>query len=167
MKIKIIVIMLIVPVAIFFGFIHSGIFNVAATEQHSSVVAWILHTTMKKSVKTRAGKLKIPTNIIFSKSKGLKDFGEMCVLCHGAPGIKRSSIGIGLNPRPPALREKAKEWTMPELFWIVKNGIKMSGMPAFGPTHTDEQIWQIVFFIKNLPDIKPQEYQGLIRHFDH
>ena len=64
----------------------------------------------------------------------------MCVVCHGAPGKEPSYIRQGLRPEPPNLAESSKRWGGAELFWIIKNGIKMTGMPAFGPTHQDEEI---------------------------
>jgi hypothetical protein len=54
--------------------------------------------------------------------------------------------------------EAAKEWSTAELFWIVKHGVKMTGMPAFGPTHSDERLWTVVAFLKQLPQISPEKY---------
>jgi mono/diheme cytochrome c family protein len=78
----------------------------------------------------------------------------MCVGCHGAPGKDPSEIGNGLRPRPPDLAKAALQLDKGELFWIVKNGIKMAGMPAFGATHRDRTIWNIVGFVQEqLPNL--------------
>src|SRR5688500_20399506 len=82
----------------------------------------------------------------------------MCVASHGAPGVERGILGKGINPEPPALAVEAGEGSDSELFWIIKNGIKMAGMPAFGATHTDEQLWGILAFLRQLQDLSPQEY---------
>ena len=87
----------------------------------------------------------------------------MCATCHGAPGVKISEIGQGLNPYPPELVRESAEEEPAELFWIVKHGIKMTGMPAFGATHSDEEIWDIVAFMKRMSKLSPQEYQALVQ----
>jgi mono/diheme cytochrome c family protein len=85
----------------------------------------------------------------------------MCVYCHGAPGKEASDIGQGLHPSPPNLAEIAQRWKNSELFWIVKNGINMTGMPAFGPTHADDTIWNIVGFVRQLPHLTAEDYSGI------
>ena len=92
---------------------------------------------------------------------GLVHFTEMCVVCHGAPGVPKSEIGMGLNPDPPDLAHEGAEQSPVRLFWVLKNGIKMTGMPAFGMTHTDEQIWAMVAFLKQLPKLNPQQYAAM------
>lgn len=85
----------------------------------------------------------------------------MCVGCHGAPNTPPSEIADGLNPNPPELANSKKTKPPTELYWIVKNGIKMTGMPAFGPTHTEEELWAIVAFLKKLPELSQDEYQAM------
>ena len=92
---------------------------------------------------------------------GFGEFDEMCVGCHGAPGKKRNEIGKGLRPQAPDLAESARSWTSGNLFWIVKNGVKMTAMPAFGPTHDDATIWNIVAFLNRLPSTTPDQYARL------
>lgn len=148
-----------------FAFIYSGAYNVAATNKHSSLVRWILHTTMEKSVERRAQNINPPANITLSDPKtietGFMHYNEMCVICHGAPGIEPGEAHDGLNPTPPALAEHAKEMSAGELFWVVKNGIRMTGMPAWGPTHSDDKIWAMVAFLKALPGITPAQYKTM------
>lgn len=66
-----------------------------------------------------------------------------------------------MKPRPPHLSEAAAHWRPQELFWLVKHGVKMSGMPAFGPTHADQEIWNIVAFVRELPGMTPERYAAL------
>ena len=90
--------------------------------------------------------------------RGFADFDEMCVTCHGAPGKERSEIGKGLNPPPPDLATAARRWSDAELFWIIKNGVRMTGMPAFGKTHDDERIWALATVVRQLPDMTAERY---------
>ena len=86
----------------------------------------------------------------------------MCVTCHGAPGVDASEAGEGLNPPAPDLTTgKVQKRTDGELFWLVQGGIRMTGMPAFGPTHKDEEIWKIVAFLRRLPALSPEETREL------
>lgn len=145
-------------------FIYSGCYDVAASSPDSGLIAWALETTKSRSVhrayESLEGKVQIPRlddpELVRT---GLVHYHEMCVTCHGAPGIKASEIGQGLNPFPPELHEEEPL----ENFWIVKNGIKMTGMPAFGVTHTDDEIWAIVAFLNRLPKLSPQEYQAMVQ----
>jgi mono/diheme cytochrome c family protein len=143
-------------------FVYSGEYNVAASEPHSAIERWALETTMENSVRDHAAGIQVPPLDEPSLTRsGFHHFQEMCVTCHGAPGQERSEIGKGLTPTPPELSEAIPNWTEAELYWIVKHGIKMSGMPAFGRTHSDKEIWGIVAFLRRLPALSPEEYQAL------
>ena len=82
-------------------------------------------------------------------------------MCHGAPGQEPAEIAKGLWPETPDLKKAVPDWTPGELFWITKNGIKFTAMPAWGPTHDDDKIWDIVAFLERLPSVSPSEYQQL------
>ncbi len=92
---------------------------------------------------------------------GFKDFDAMCITCHPAPGKERSDISKGLRPEPPDLAKASKQWTNAQLLWIVKNGVNMTGMPAFGRTHDDERIWGIVGFISKLQGMSAQDFHSV------
>jgi mono/diheme cytochrome c family protein len=140
------------------GFALSGYVDVSALTPHSSATNWALHGIMRRAVQNHAKAVVAPDNLAGFADRGAGDFGEMCTTCHGAPGTEAGEIGQGLNPKPPALSDAAKLWSDPELFWIVKNGIRMTGMPAFGPTHDDDRMWAIVAFVRQLPDMTPEDY---------
>jgi len=82
---------------------------------------------------------------------------------HLAPGIKRTEIGQGLYPRAPELRRKT-DLTPAEQFWIVKHGVKMSGMAAWGVTHDDKLLWDVVAFVRKLPELTPEQYETLVKN---
>jgi mono/diheme cytochrome c family protein len=146
------------------AFVHSGIYDVAASTPDKSMIAAALRRAQHSSVRRRAEGIQVPRlddpEMI---KRGLIHYYEMCSVCHGAPGLKPSEIAQGLNPYPPELAEKAEPDEAAEFFWIVKNGIKMTGMPAFGVTHTDEEIWAIIAFLQKMPKLSPEEYQKMVQ----
>jgi mono/diheme cytochrome c family protein len=144
------------------SYVYSGFHNVAAVEPHAPIVNWAFTTTMQRSVIARAQTITPPPIPNSQKiGEAFQAFDEMCVQCHGAPGKEPSVIGKGLQPLAPVLGDAAHRWKRAELFWIVKNGIKMTGMPAFGPTHSDEQIWLLVAFLQRFPNITSAEYKEM------
>jgi mono/diheme cytochrome c family protein len=88
---------------------------------------------------------------------GLDHYRENCVGCHGAPGIEPAELAKGLHPGAPELWKDSEDMTDGELFWTVRQGVRMTGMPAFGPTHSDEEIWKIVAFVRHLPQLTAEE----------
>jgi mono/diheme cytochrome c family protein len=165
---KILATIVIVGVIILGGglvYIYSGSYNVAATSSDSPLVAWIMHTTREQSVEHRIESIKIPADVSLDDPKviksGFEHYNEMCTACHGAPGVNPGEVHDGLNPKPPDLKKIANKIPPNELFWVIKHGIKMTGMPAWGPTHSDSKIWTIVAFVKKLPDITPTEYRQM------
>jgi hypothetical protein len=76
--------------------------------------------------------------------------------------MKRTEISRGLYPRAPELRRKSK-LTPAEQFWVVKHGLKMTGMPAWGVTHNDELLWDVVAFLQKLPELTADQYQTLVK----
>jgi len=117
-----------------------------------------------KSIAHRAGKIIPPTDSILKDPEtirtGFEHYDEMCVGCHGAPGVEAGDVRAGLNPKPPLLA-KIEDLPPGIVFWAVKHGIKTTGMPAWGPTHTDEEIWALVAFVEKLPGLSPEDYQAL------
>jgi mono/diheme cytochrome c family protein len=158
-----VVLVLLVVVLAALGFIHSGIYDVAAGTPDTGLIQWALETTQSRAVQRRAEQVKAPPlddpDLIRT---GLIEYHEMCVVCHGAPGVPISPTGQGLNPSPPLLADESAEEDAGELFWVTKNGIKMTGMPAFGVTHSDEELWAIVAFLKRMGDLSPEEYQKMV-----
>ncbi len=159
-----IALVIVLSIVVFLLYIGSGIYNVAARKPHNEIVSKILHTAMERSVKRHArGIVKPPRSDDSLIKSGFKHYNEMCVGCHGKPGLSVSEIDNGFNPAAPDLIEEIKEgeWSAEELFWITKNGIKMSAMPSFGHNHSDEEIWAIVAFLESLPNITPEEYKTM------
>jgi len=165
---KIVWTVVVVIVVILLGgiiFIASGVYNVAATSKDSPLIALILEATRERSVESRADNVVVPPESVLTDPNtlrlGFEHYNKMCVICHNAPGVKPSDARVGLNPKPPLLFETAGDLSYREGFWVVKNGIKMTAMPAWGVTHSDEKIWAIVAFVKTLPGMTPAQYQAL------
>lgn len=147
-------------------FILSGLYDVAASSPDSGLVAWVLRTTRSRSVHRAyeglEGRVTVPDLADPRRiHEGLILYSRNCAVCHGAPGEKVSSISQGLNPYPPDLVTEGEGEPL-EAFWITKNGIKMTGMPSFGVSHSDEEIWALVAFLQRLPKVTAEEYQGEI-----
>lgn len=137
----------------------TGSYNVAATDRHNPLVGWALTTTMKNSVESRAGNRAGPPTITPAMNEaGAGPYKAMCAHCHGGVGEGRAIWAQTMRPAPPALARAAAQWSDEEVFWIVKHGVKMSGMPAFGPTHDDDDIWEIAAFVKQLPSMSAERY---------
>ena len=145
------------------GFAYSGIYDVSAGSSHSGILHWLLSTTSHASIERQAKAIDVPDlNDDAFALAGVNDFNEMCADCHGAPGRKPGAMGQGLNPSPPDLAEAALEMSPAELFWVTRNGIKMTGMPAWGVTHDDDAIWPVVAFMMKLPELDATQYQDLL-----
>lgn len=146
-------------------FIYTGSYNVAASSKDSGIIRWVLQTTREESIDRRAEDVIPPAESVLSNPQnlrvGFEHYNEMCVICHGAPGVEPGEAREGLNPKPPLLAKVAKKISPQELFWVIKHGIKMTGMPAWGPTHSDDKIWAMVAFVKSLPDLSPEQYKAM------
>lgn len=143
------------------SFIYFGAFNIAADDRHTKPVYWLLETLRERSIAMRVSDIKVPplddpTMI----SAGGADYNEMCTGCHLQPGVEQSELASAMYPQPPSLARVRREQPA-ETFWIIKHGIKMSGMPAWGATHDDKRMWAIVAFLQQLPRLTPVQYQIL------
>jgi mono/diheme cytochrome c family protein len=144
--------------------VYSGLADVAATSPHWALTRFLLSTAMERAVKRHAAGIAVPESLDLEERvrAGAVAYDAMCASCHGAPGAEPDVVGKGLSPEPPDLAAEADEWSAAEVFWITEHGIRMTGMPAFGPTHSDEEIWELVALVKRLPRLSPAEYRALL-----
>jgi mono/diheme cytochrome c family protein len=148
-------------------FIYSGFYNVSAIEPETGISKWILETTSDNSVEHYSKDINVPDlSDSLTIREGFAHYKEMCESCHSAPGKEETELAKGLNPPAPDLSESGQEMSAEELFWITKNGIKMTGMPAWGKTHSDDKIWAIVAAVKKLRDTSPEEYNSFPEESD-
>lgn len=146
------------------GFIYSGAYNVAATSKHWSATQWILEKAVHRSVDTQAAGITPPKlGTEAQLLAGAANFDAMCSSCHTPPGAQPSAAAQGMSPEPPELTHAAREKTPSEIFWVIKHGIKASGMPAWGASHSDDDLWAMTAFVAQLPDMTPADYQQMLQ----
>lgn len=144
-------------------FTYFGFYNVAATIPHSSLIQWLLSTISDRSVVHHAEGISPPSYLNNPEiiKAGFIKYQNDCVWCHGTPISYPGKIGKGLNPTPPKLWESAKKLSAGEMYWVIKNGIKMTGMPYWSHEYKEEDTWSVVAFLKQLPNISAQQYQQM------
>lgn len=152
--------MLLLVAAIGLLTVLSGGYNVAATERHTTIGAWALNTNFTNSVQGHAERISAPDLTPAMVAAGAPEYKAMCAHCHGGIGKGRAEWAGGMRPKPPALAGAAKEWRASEIFWLVKHGAKMTGMPAFSGKHDDATIWNIAAFVKAMPTMSAEEYMA-------
>ena len=144
--------------------IYSGVFNVAATVSDAPPLRWVLITTREASIKRHARAVQAPApGGAEQVENGFRIFREACAMCHTPPGQPVSSMTQGLNPEAPALADLVEDMTDAELFWATKNGIRFTGMPAWGSSHNDREIWEVVAFMRTSLKMNAADYDALDR----
>lgn len=147
--------------------IKTGMYNVAAAKPHLALTQGVLSAMMENSVRRHAANITLgPSFDSPDLSEGFEHYRAMCMGCHGAPGVERGEIGTGLNPPAPELAAMESDHSPQEVYWIIKNGIKMTGMPAFGPTHDDEKLWDLTALVLRLPEMSPSQFHELANESD-
>ena len=144
-------------------FFFGGFYSVAATVDDPPSVKWALVQVRLASIRRHA--TETPTASLEDPSMvqaGARAFSERgCVNCHGAPGINWAKFSEGLRPDPPDLKDLVNDRRPQDLFWVVKNGIHMTGMPSFGLIEVpDREIWTIVAFLKKLPSVTEEDFKA-------
>jgi mono/diheme cytochrome c family protein len=155
-----IAIIIAVAAAVFF---FGGFYNVAATQPDLGIVAWALEHVRVASINRHAvDQPPISMDDATAIQAGARAYASRgCVSCHGGPGVMWAKFSEGLRPDPPDLKEEAKDLTPAQVFWIVRNGINMTGMPGFALVEApDQEIWTIAAFVKKLPDVSEADYKA-------
>lgn len=158
------VLIVLAVIAAFAGvFIYAGIYNIGADAPHSKLVYDTLDTLRERSIASYSKDIKVPADLNDPKriSAGAGLYNEMCTGCHLGPGVEKSEMSQGLYPQAPELA-RGNDHTPAQEFWIIKHGVKLSAMPAWGKTHDDQLIWDMVAFLQALPKMNPQQYQAVV-----
>lgn len=160
------------------GVLYSGLYPMGADVPHNRLTYWALETLRERSIDRAIRDIEVPplddSGLLLA---GGEDYNEMCTGCHLKPGKTESELTLGLYPQPPNLSMSAEghhhaeaseggghvdpKTSAARQFWIIKHGIKASGMAAFGVTHDDGRIWAMVAFLQKLPTLTPAQYQIL------
>jgi mono/diheme cytochrome c family protein len=142
--------------------IYSGVFNVAATVSDAAPLRWMLVTTREASIKRHARDIQTPAlGGAEQVERGFRLYREMCVMCHTPVGRPPTPMAIGLNPQAPSFANN--DMSAAELFWATKHGIRFTGMSAWGPSRSDQELWDMVAFIQVLPKMSAADYNALDR----
>ena len=145
-------------------FIYSGVLNVSARGKDPVLLNWAIVTTRERSLDVRKKSVKVPSDLDDPKMimDGFKHYRKRCVGCHRSPGLTDSDLGRGLNPQPPNFAQlEASYVDPPEYFLIIRNGIRLTAMPAWGVTQGDDKIWTLVAFLKKLPGMTQDQYNNM------
>ena len=145
------------------AFIWSGMYNIGADDVHTKPVYTLLQTMRNRSVASRANKIHPPPRLKDAVliRQGAGNYAAMCTGCHLAPGMAPTELSKGLYPAPPALA-RASAFNPSHHFWVIKHGVKASGMPAWGGSMDDQYIWGLVAFLQVLPTLTPAQYQAMV-----
>lgn len=142
----------------------TGLVTITASSGHWAITEWFLHFAMRRSVVTHALLIEPPAGGLDDPALILQGAGHYergCRSCHGAPGDRMPPVPAAMTPHPPALTPRVNHWRPRELFYIVRHGVKMTGMPAWPGDGRDDEVWAVVAFLRQLPDMEADRYREL------
>ena len=163
-----ILLIFIISFAGFYIYISTGSYDISQLTPHNALTKRMIKITTKSSINKRMKEVVVPGNLKDTSLilEGFKLYDELCSDCHGGPGINADVMAKGLYPKPPEIYKRVKEEEAQEFFWIIKNGIKMTSMPAYSPTFKDDKIWAITAFVtQKLGKMTADEYKDWILQF--
>jgi mono/diheme cytochrome c family protein len=142
--------------------LYSGVYDVGADAPHARPVRALFEFARERSIAARASRLEVPAGLDDPARirRGAGNYDAMCAGCHLKPGAQPTELSRGLYPAPPDLTRASAPVT--EAFWVVKHGIKASGMPAWGRSMADEHIWNMAAFLRRLPQLDRAAYDALV-----
>ncbi|HEU4850634.1 MAG TPA: cytochrome c [Telluria sp.] len=141
----------------------SGWYNVGSTDQHLQPVHSLLEKAMHRSVRHHAREVVAPALDDAARiGRGAQVYIRNCQQCHGGPGVSPEDFGKSIQPVPGPLVDAARRWKPRELYWITRHGIKMTGMPAWEFHLADDDLWNVVAFMQQLPRLTPRDYAAYV-----
>ncbi len=146
------------------AYLRSGRFDIRADRRPGGLEQWIVSTLRDRSLARQADPITPPepfdTPMV---ARGALIYGDSCEICHGGPGRQAEPFAYGLHPVPPSLDSPVvQDDSDGEFFWVIGNGLRFTGMPAFGSLYDEEDRWAVVAFLRRLPELLPAEYEALI-----
>ena len=144
-------------------FIFAGVYNIGADAPHYQPVYMALEQLRDRAIAHHARNIAVPADLNSPAriSTGAGLYTEMCTGCHLGPGLEKTEMSQGLYPQAPELA-RGQDQSAAEQFWTIKHGVKLSAMPAWGRTHDDQLIWDMVAFVRTLPKMSPEQYKAAI-----
>ena len=145
------------------AYVWSGLYNIGADDPHTRATYSLLESLRERSIESRASRLIVPDLSDPAKAiQGAGNYNAMCVGCHLKPGMSESELSKGLYPAPPNLSREPVD--VAQAFWVIKHGIKASGMPAWGKSMDDAYIWNMAAFLQVLPTLDDAKYDDMVAH---
>jgi mono/diheme cytochrome c family protein len=143
--------------------LYSGIYDIGADAPHTGIVSSLIGAFRDRSVTAHAKGIVPPRDLNSAQriSAGAGLYNEMCTGCHLGPGLEKSELSQGLYPHAPELAN-GTDLTPAQQFWVIKHGVKLTAMPAWGKTHDDELIWDMVAFLQRLPKLSAAQYNTVV-----
>ena len=143
------------------GVVWSGIYNIGADDPHTRPIYAVLEVARARSIERRAAAIDVPdladpAQVI----QGAGNYDAMCTGCHLTPGAPPTELSRGLYPVPPNLSLVTVDPA--KAFWVIKHGIKASGMPAWGESMDDAYVWNMVAFLQKLPGLDAAGYREMV-----
>lgn len=146
---------------------YMGLVNVGADDPHFPAVHAFLTMTRDRSIEVRSRNIEVPNlNDQALITAGAGNYNSMCIGCHLAPGVAQTELSQSLYPAPPNLAKVGVDGNPAATFWVIKHGIKATGMPAWGKSMGDPYIWGMVAFLEQLPNLDAEQYQRLVASSD-
>ena len=144
------------------GVARLGLYDVAATSQHTAPVFALLESGMRNGVRARARGVQVPAlQDAALIDRGFRCYSEHCEQCHGGPGVARAPFSRGMLPAPHDLSQTGRDWPPAHLYWVTRHGLKMTGMPAWEYRLPDAELWAVVAFVGQLHRHTPASYAAL------
>lgn len=148
-----------------YAYAYSGLYPIGADQPHSRFVNRFLHMVSDRAIAHHAKGVKVPADVMHPDSamlvKGAGEYADMCSACHLAPGFRRSPLHDGLYPHPPWFT-RGTDVPYNEFFWETKHGVKDTGMPAWGRSHSDADLWAVVAFVEQMDKMTPDQYRKMV-----
>ena len=142
-------------------FVWSGVYDIAADSPHWKVTEQVVDALRERSIERRADGVKVPDLDDPQRiRRGAEHYAEMCAACHLTPGMRSTELRAGLYPQPPDLPKHGVH-DPAEAFWVIKHGVKLTAMPAWGRSHEDVAIWDMVAFIRQLPKLDEAQFEAM------
>lgn len=150
--------------AVAFGIVYiaAGGYDVAADVPHWPLTHSVMENVRTRSIARHSAGIEAPAlddEALITSGAG--NYDAMCAACHLKPGVAATEMSRGLYPAPPDLAKDPVE-NPAAAFWVIKHGIKMSGMPAWGKSMEDEYVWGLVAFLNELPGMPAERYRELV-----
>src|SRR5438093_6394373 len=131
----------------------------SARDNPSALETYVAKTARRLSVpasQRNATNPFAPTPEVLSEARA--HFADHCAICHGNDGTGKTQIGQNLYPKAPNMRLPAtQDLTDGEIYYVIHNGIRLTGMPAWGTEGKDDDSWKLVLFVRHLPQLTPAE----------